>query len=155
MEIIYRSEQVDSIAGRLNINKNVVNLVINNYVQHLVSKINSGETVKFLNICYLRVSQKQLAEDRETLAYIATEIGSEVGVGGPTVLRILLSLEELICYQLLENRGFSIRYLVRIRMDDETVRVKKSTSLNGKDVYAVVLGSFRRKMLELVRRNAG
>lgn len=144
MEITYREEQVDSLAKKLNLNKNLVSCVLNNYIYYLRTEISEGRTVKFLNICYLRVKGDIDNRDKKTSAYIATEMGKEVGVSGIVALRILKAYEDEILSCLQEGNGFSVRGLVRMRLDEKgRLRVRKSTVYNNEDVYIITLGSFK------------
>ena len=150
MEIWYREKQVDEIARRLNIPKNDVDLVLYNYTMYLQARVNAGQTVKVLNICYLKNSENVADEKIETLAYISTEIANLSSMGRVTVHRILLLLEELIVKDLGEGLGFAIKGLIRIRAlyenGERKVRIKKSTKYNSKRVTVVTLNAFRRKV---------
>lgn len=149
METIYRDVQVAQLSRKLNIPKSTVSEILNEYVGYLKGKLDNGETVKFLNICYLRVAGKE-EKERETLAYVSTEIGRKVNVGSVVVLRVLTSFEEYLISDLQRFYSYSIRGLIRIKLEknhkgEYKVRTKKSTVYNGKDVYVTTLGSFKRK----------
>ena len=146
LDILYREEQIYKISKRLNINKVDVNLIIKNYSSYLQEKLNVGETIKILNICYIKNVQEESDFKLETLGYIATEIADNTNMGRETVLRVLSTLEECIIQDIKNGKGYSLRGLVRIRCTDGKVRIKKSTKYNGKPVYVVTLNSFRRKV---------
>lgn len=149
-EVVYRDAQVSQVAEKLGLQKVVVEKVILAYVGYLKDRLESGETVKFLNVCYLRYGGKSL-ENHETLAYVATEVGKQVGVSGVVAFRVLNCYEEFIISDLQKLYSYSIRGLLRISLernykDEYKVRIKKSTVYNGEDVYITTLGSFKRKV---------
>lgn len=146
MNILYREGQTDRIAKKLNLNKIDVDLILKNYNAYLQEKIANGETVKILNICYLKNQNENAETKRETLGYIATEIAKYMNMGSATVLRVLTTLEEFIVKDIANGEGYSLRGLIRIRCVDEKVRIKKSTKYNGEPLYVVTLNSFRRKV---------
>ena len=149
MDILFRDEQVAIISKRLNIAKSDVNLILGNYVLYLQEKVDNSETVKILNICYLKNTESGV-KNKETLGYIATEIANSTSMGRATVLRVLTTLEELIIQDLQKGKGFCIRGLIRIRRIEEKgskkVRIKKSVKYNGEPVYIVTLNSFKRRV---------
>lgn len=149
MEVIYREEQVESTSKKLNLSKQLVACILNNYIAYLKELIEQGKSVKFLNICYLRVEGDLNNRELETLAYIATEIGSYLDVGGSVVLRVLKCFEDQVLETLKAEKGFSVRGLVRIKLsptvNGDKLRIRKSTVYNNKDVYVITLCSFRRK----------
>ena len=150
MEVVYRDTQIEQIANKLGITKTSVESVWLEYVDRLKSKIAEGKTIKFLNICYLRVNGDE-DKTHETLAYISTEIGNKLSISGTVVYRILTTFEELLIKDLQRFYSYSIRGLIRIRLEknskgDYKVRIKKSTVYNGYDVYVLTLGSFKRKV---------
>ena len=151
MEVIFRDKQVDVISDKLNLPKSCVSLILSNYSSYLQEKINAGETVKVLNICYIRNKNEDVDTNRETLAYISTNIARQMHTGSTTVLRVLTTLEDVIIADIKNGAGHCIRGLIRIRgiRDKDgniNVRIKKSTKYNGKPVYIVTLNSFRRKV---------
>ena len=154
METVYKDEQVSQLSRYLNIPKSTVKDVLNTYIQYLKNKLDSGETVKFLNVCYLRVGGKD-ENNHETLAYISNELGKCLDVSQVVVHRILTTYEEFLIRDLKKLYSYSIRGLIRIRLTknqygDYKVRTKKSTAYNGKDVYVTTTGYFKRKAEVLV-----
>ena len=149
MEISFKRDQIEEISFKVGIPKTVVYLVISRYVDYLKGRLEDGNTVKFLNICYLKVSGRE-EELHETLAYIANELGKDVGQSQNMVFRILLEMEEMVVKNLSELNAFTVRGLVRVKVentfDGYRVRVKKSTVYNGHDVYITTLPSFKRKV---------
>lgn len=154
--ILYNGNQIDNIAESLRLNKRVVNLVLFNYRTYLEEKINSGETVKVLNICYIRNYENTKDYEHETLAYIASNIARGTDMGSVTVLRILTTLEEMIVRDIAHGERYALKGLIRIRTvvteDGVRVRVAKSSKYNNKPVKVVVLGSFKRKVEEMNAR---
>ena len=149
METVYRDDQVTQIGKYLGIPKNVVCDVITSYVEYLKNKLEGGETIKFLNICYLKVGGKDEGV-HETLAYTAHELGDRLDVQPNVVYRVLTTFEEFLIRDLKKLYSYSIRGLLRIRLEknykgEYKVRTKKSTVYNGMDVYVTTLGSFKRK----------
>jgi len=153
METVFRDVQVSQIASRLGITKISVTSVLTEYFNYLIEKLENGKTIKILNICYLKVGGQE-QKNHETLAYISNEIGKKVGVSQSVAFRILTSFEEYLIRDLQRMYKYSIRSLVRIRLEKNykgefKVRTNKSTRYNGRDIYVTTLGSFKRKV-ELV-----
>lgn len=150
MDIIYTKEQISNIAKELGISKNDVNTVLGCYSSYLQNKIDMGNTIKILNICYLKNNKENLDISnayRETLAYIATELSKMIDIGSVTILRVLNTLEDFIVADIKDGKGYSLRGLVRIRCNkDGKVRIKKSTKWNGEPVSVVTLHSFKRRV---------
>lgn len=151
MQTIYKEEQIDAVSSKLNLPRTTVKSIIELYVDTLGDDILSGKTVKVFNICYLRVKSELGNEERKTLAYISTEIGKKLSVGGVTVLRVLEFFEDQIVEELQSGNGVTIRGLIRIQPCDENstkcVRIRKTTSYNSAPVYVSTLGSFKRRVL--------
>lgn len=149
-EVVYKDTQITQVSNYLGISKVSVDKVLTYYVDYLKEKLEKGETIKFLNICYLRVNGKQETM-HETLAYVSDEIGSILGISQVVVLRILSTYEEILIKDLKKLYAYSIRGLIRIRLEKNykgefKVRTKKSTVYNGKDIYVTTTNSFKRKV---------
>lgn len=156
METVYRDEQVSQISSKLGISKKDVTTVLSNYTEYLKGRLNEGKTIKLLNICYIRVDGKD-EEMNETLAYISTELGKRVGINPNVVYRVFTSFEELLIRDLRKLYSYNIRGLVSIKLeknfkDEYKVRIKKSTSYVGNNIYVSTCGSFKRKAEILVDR---
>jgi len=128
--------------------------VLTAYINYLQTKIAEGKTVKFLNICYIRVYGCK-EETHETLAYISYEIGKEVGQSQNVVYRILSTYEESIISDIKSMFAYSIKGIVRLRLEKDyhgnlRVRAKKSTIYDGYDIRVITTGSFKRKAETLV-----
>lgn len=152
-EVVFQETFLNQIANRLTIPKSTVKKIWDKYTDYLIKKIDSGESVKFLNICYLRVNTKNLSKGEgvfETLAYIAHEVADVIGESQILVYRVLTSFEEYLILDLQNFYSYSIRGIVRIRLERYNgyyrVRTKKSTRYNGKDVYVTTIGTFKRKV---------
>ena len=152
-EVVFQGTFLNQIANRLTIPKSTVKRIWDKYTDYLIKKIESGESVKFLNICYLRVNTKNLSKKKrifETLAYIAHEVSNAIGESQILVYRVLTSFEEYLISDLQNFYSYSIRGIVRIRLERYNgyyrVRTKKSTRYNGKDVYVTTIGTFKRKV---------
>ena len=149
METIFKDVQVAQISQHLSISKKSVNDIISSYVDYLRGKLESGETVKFLNVCYLRYEGKEL-DVHETLAYISNNLGRELGLSQAVVYRTLTAFEDFLIKDLQNLNSYSIRGLVRIRLEKNVkgewkVRAKKSTAYNNWDIYITTLPSFKRR----------
>ena len=149
METIFKDIQVAQISQYLGISKKAVNDIITNYVSYLKAKLESGETVKFLNVCYLRYEGKEL-DVHETLAYISNNLGKDLGLSQTVVYRTLTAFEDFLIKDLQNLNSYSIRGLIRIRLEKNLkgewkVRTKKSTAYNNWDIYITTLPSFKRR----------
>lgn len=150
-EAVNKVDQISQIAERLNLSKVTVEGIWNSYISLLKSKIDNGESIKFLNVCYLRVGS-DLVKPQETLAYIATEIANVLSLESAIVLRVLCCYEEFLISDLRKLYDYRIRGLVRIRVEKVDsnkykVRLRKSTVYNDKDIRVITLNSFRRKVI--------
>ena len=149
-DVLYRGEQTNLISEKLNLPKSDVDLILKNYTAYLREKLIKGETIKVLNICYIKNPDEPKNVHRETLGFISTELSKQSRVGSITIQRVLTTLEELIIKDISEGKAYSLRGLIRIRCIDtdagKKVRIKKSTKDNGSPVYIVTLNSFRRKV---------
>ena len=152
MEVVYKESQVEMISNMLNISKRDVDLVLMNYRNYLQLKINNGETVRVLGICYLVNINEGIDVERETLGYVASEIAIMSGMGSVTVLNILTALEDCIVHDISEGKGYCLKGLIRVRgvINDKgelKVRVLKSVIYNGENIRVSTLNSFRRKVI--------
>ena len=153
--LIFKDEQIANVARKLNLQKKIVKDVLEEYIGRLLNGICAGKTVKVFNICYLRVNKDLSTRETETLAYTATEVGKVVGVPSNTAYRCISSFTDQIVTDLQRDRRVSIRGLIRVQLnEDGKLRVKKSTSYNGNDVYVITLGSFKRKVETYARKNS-
>lgn len=149
-EVFFRKEQVEEISSKLNITKLSAEEIVFAYEDYLIKRLQLGESVKFLNICFLKRTKAD--STIETLAYTSTEISKEFNgrYSSEMILRVLTTFQEVIESNLKKFNGFSIKGLVRIRLveygNGYKVRIKKSTTLNGEDVRVQTIGSFRRKV---------
>lgn len=151
MQKIYKEEQIDVVSRKLNMPRTVVKSIVERYIDMLLDELSTGKTVRVLNICYLRVKDESFDCDRKTLAYISSDIGKELSIGGATVLRVLTFLEDQIVSNLQRGNGFTLRGLIRIQTAEENgstrLRIRKATCYNSAPVYVSTLGSFRRRVL--------
>ena len=125
MQKIYKEEQIDVVSRKLNMPRTVVKSIVERYIDMILDELSTGKTVRVLNICYLRVKDESFECDRKTLAYISSEIGKELSIGGATVLRVLTFLEDQIVSNLQRGNGFTLRGLIRI----QTAEANGSTRL--------------------------
>lgn len=148
-EVIYRDEQVNQLASNLNLPKTTITGILKEYSCYIKERLMDGYTVKFLNVCYIRVNG-EAEREHETLAYVATEIGRKLGVSGDVTYRVLSSFEEYMVRDLRKFYGYCIKGIVRIRLEQTSegiykVRTKKSTRYNGLPITVTTLGTFKRK----------
>lgn len=149
-EFVDKSTQIEQVSRKLNIPKVTVSSVWDSYVNYLRGKIENGESVKFLNICYLRVG-KNSTFFHETLAFVCSEIDKSLKLGRDFIYRILSCYEEYLISDISSFYNYQIRGLVRIRLEKylngtRRVRIRKSTVYNGEDIRVVTLNSFKRKV---------
>lgn len=152
---ILKGEQLSQIATCLNIPICKVEDIVQEYIYYLSSKLKSGESVKFLNVCYLNTGVSKRAP-KETTAFISEEIGKRLNVSGNIVYRVLNTYEEFIIRNLRKTYDCRIRGLVRITLEPfyskklkktvRRVRMKKSTIYNAQDIRVSALSSFKRKL---------
>ena len=152
-EVVYKDTQIKQLAEKLNIPKTTVESIWNGYTGYLKDKIESGESIKFLNVCYLRVNSCELKKGEgyyETLAYISHELADTLGLSNILVYRVLTLFEECLISDLQKFYSYSIRGICRIRLEryggKYRVRIKKSTKYNAEDVYVSTIGTFKRKV---------
>lgn len=155
MVTIFKEEQIIDLSQNLNIPKTVVSSVLSTYIGYLQEKISEGKTIKFLNICYIRVNNC-MEEVHETLAYISHEIGNYVGQSQSVVYRILSTFEETIIHDVKNMMAYSIKGIVRFRLEQDyhgnyKVRAKKSTIYDGYNIRVITTGNFKRKVETLVK----
>lgn len=148
-EVIYRDEQVNQLSSNLNLPKTVITGILKEYSCYIKERLMAGYTVKFLNVCYIRVNGES-EKEHETLAYVATEIAGRVGVSNDIAYRVLSAFEEYMIRDLRKFYGYCIKGIIRIRLEQTSegvykVRTKKSTRYNGLPITVTTLGSFRRK----------
>ena len=151
METVFKAEQVYIISNRLGVNQKDVKLVIDTYVDKLLSKVKEGQIVKFLNICYLVPDNVSGSRYQETLSYISNDIGNETKLGKEMVFRILSELSNFISSDLKKFYSYTIRGIVHIYLEEYKrgvfkVRVRKSKVLRDLGVGIVTMNSFKRKV---------
>lgn len=151
MQKIYKEEQVDIVARKLNLQRVLVKSIIDRYIDIICEEVNNGRSAKVFNMCYLVVKTEKGCPTRKTLAYIANDIGRELSVGGVTVLRVLNVFEEVAVDELKDGNGLTLRGLIRVQTIEENgstrLRIRKTTNYNGCPVVISTMGSFRRRVL--------
>lgn len=149
MDNFFKDEQAGIISKTLNIPKVHVYTVITEYVSYLKRRLDQGETIKFLNICYLRYDGKD-ESFHETMAYISGELSKLCNLSSDLIFRVLDCFESLIIKELQKLNSFCIRGIVRIHLEkyngEYKVRINKSTVYNSKNVYVSTLPSFKRRV---------
>ena len=150
LDTMFKAEQVDLISRKLNLPKSHVDRILSEYINYLIKGLNEGKTVKFLNVCEIRVAGKDL-EVYETLAYVANEIGKRVNETPTTTQWVLNSYEDIIIKELAKLNKVTIVGLLSLKLTKSSdgeyhVRSRKSTVYLGEDVRMSVLPSFRRKV---------
>lgn len=149
VETVFRDDQVSQLSRHLGLSKVSVTKILVSYVNYLKEKIESGCTVKFLNVCYLKVGGQE-EPTHETLAYISNELGRQLGYSQTVVNRVLSTYEEFLIRDLRKLYSYNVRGLLKIRLEkyngNYRVRTKKSTVYNGMDLYITTLGGFKRRV---------
>lgn len=149
-----KKNSVQGIASELKLQVYIVEDIINKYIVYLQNALDSGKTVKFLNICYLRRGSDS-STPNETLAYVASEISSWCGVSSNVIIRVLLTYESFITKRLRKTYEFTVRGLVRITLEEFNskkqgevlkLRLRKSTIYNAEDIRVSAISSFKRKL---------
>lgn len=151
MDTVFKSEQVYLLSKGLGVTKKDVKLVLDTYVNRLVKNLENGETVKFLNICYLVNEEKGISNYQETLAYVSNEIGKETRLGKELVFRILSDFEGVIVRDVRNFYTYTIRGLLNISCCEYTegvykVRIRKATKYDCRGIRVVTINSFKRKV---------
>lgn len=148
---VFKEDRIDEISRKLNLHRSLVKEIIEGYIGYLAGEICAGRSVRVLNICYIRPEGSNDRENQKTLAYIATEVASQVGVGGLTARRVLSYFEERIVSDLKNGNGTVLRGLIRIWTVEENgitrLRVLKSTAYANSCMRVTTLNSFRRRVL--------
>lgn len=149
MNKVSKEDLIYSLGKKVGVTQSDVKRVIDAYVARLRDKLEQGETIKFLNICYL-VNSENRQYYHETLAYISTEVGEETKLGKEFVFRILYSYEDMIIQDLRKFYSYGIRGLVKFRYTEycrgvSKVRVNKGSNLDS-NIRVVTLNSFKRKV---------
>lgn len=157
MNRVYKSDQIYCLSKAVGVSQADVKRVLDSYTERLRTKLANGETIKFLNICYL-VNSENKQYYHETLAYISTEIGNETKLGKELVLRILTTYEDTIAQDLRKFYTYGVRGLVKFRYTEYRnnickLRVNKGTNLDS-NIRVITLNSFRRKVECNDRENA-
>ena len=132
MDTVFKTDQINILSSRLGVNKSDVRLVLDNYISRLVSKLENGETIKFLNICYLVNEEQGKNKYHETLAYISNEIGNSTKLGKELVFRILSEFSELIADDVKKFYSYTVWGLLNISCCEYTpgqykVRIRKAS----------------------------
>ena len=150
-EWLHRDSQVDQIASRLNLTKSTVSSILTGYVNYLRSRLDEGNTIKFLNVCYIVVDGKS-EELRETLAYTASKVADTVGVDRVVAYRVLSAFEEYLVKDLRNFYGYNVRGLFSAKLQNfgkgygYRLRLMKSSAYVGSNVHITALNSFKRKV---------
>lgn len=150
VEVVYKNNQIEHIAKELNITKLEVDTIITQYTDYLIEMLNSGKSVKILNVCYMKADSKY-DQGVKTLAYVSTELAKEIGLSPIVVHRVLTCFEDYIIYNIKKSKSYAIRSLVKIRLiqtDNGELRVRscKSKRFANKGIRVCMLGSFKRKV---------
>lgn len=149
-DTVYKVEQIYALANGLNISQASVKRVIDLYLDRLRHRLLSGESVKFLNVCYIVVGGNKDSY-YETLAYISTEISKETNLGKDVVLRVLKNFEELIITDVRRFYTYVVRGLVSIKCEEYRnnvykLRLNKSDYFSNMDIRVMAVPAFKRKV---------
>ena len=150
METVFKTVQVYILSDKLGVSQKDVKLILDSYVNDLLSKLRNGQTVKFLDVCYLVVDGKKNGY-QETLAYISNDLGVTTKLGKELVFRVLSEFSNFISEDLKKFYSYTIRGLVNISLEEYKlgvykVRIRKSKVLKEIGVNIVTINSFKRKV---------
>ena len=152
MSGVYKQDQVYAISKSTRLSKSDIKKVIDSYIAYVRDKALNGETVKFLNICYLSSGSKSSLNYRETKSYVSTEIAIKLRMSKEAVYRVLSDYENIIIEDLVKkNYSYVIHGLINISVIEYTkdvykVRIRKSDSLANRNIRVLTLNSFKRKV---------
>ena len=151
MDTVFKSDQVYIVSKKLGITQKDVKTILDSYVDRIYAKLRAGETVKFLNICYLVPDGGSRGRYLETLSYISNDIGVETKLGKETVYRVLSELGNFITEDVQKFYSYTIRGVVNISLEEYRrgvckVRLRKSKPFKEMGVSVVTLNSFKRKV---------
>lgn len=150
MNNVYKQDQIYSISKATGLTKTDVKKVLDFYISRVRNKALDGETVKFLNICYL--SSGNSRKYHETKSYISTEIGEQLKLSRELVYRVLSEYESIIIDDLLKKSySYTIHGLLNISIveyskNNYKVRIRKSESLANCNIRVLTLNFFKRKV---------
>lgn len=146
-DTVYKEEQITRLANDLSLPVVKVVDIWDAYVDNLLYHIYSGSTVKFLGVCYLRVNNETY-DVQYTLAYMANEIANKLAMSSEIVYRVLTSWQDIILSDLKKDRAYSIRRIATMSIEDNRLRLRKSTVYTGSglDVRVMACPSFKRKV---------
>lgn len=151
METVFRTEQVFVLSKKLKLSQKSVKTVLDSYINRITSRLENGETVKFLNICYLVNEERGFKDYQETTAYISNEIGKETKLGKECVFRILTEFERLIVKDVKNFYTYTITGLLKISCCEYKtgvykVRIRKSDKYDSQGIRVATINSFKRKV---------
>lgn len=167
-KVVFKNEQVDMIAKRLNIYSITVRNIIDAYIDYLITELNDLKPVKVLSICYIQLKDRQTLSlegniPRETLAYTAYELSKIVNISSSIVYRVLIEYQNYIIKTIESGGRFVIRSLVVIYKESTVnykgiekthLRVKRSCSLVDNDyLYKITPTSYFRGLIEKYDRS--
>lgn len=150
MNTIFKSEQIYLVSNMTGLSLSDVGRILDSYNKRVSSRVSKGETVKYLNICYL-VCNKEKDNFMDTLAYTCYEIARELGYSRDVVLRVLLSYNDMIVDSVKRFYPVTVKGVVAIKLIEYDrgiykVRLSKSGRFKHDDVRICTLSSFRRKV---------
>ena len=151
METVFKSEQVYLLSKGIGVTQKDVKTILDSYIGRLTKNLDSGKSVKFLNICYLINENDKDISYRETLAYISNEIGKETKLGKELVFRVLSDFEKVIVRDVKNFYTYTIRGLVNISCSEYKTgiyksRVRKATKYDNMGIRVTTINSFKRKV---------
>lgn len=144
-EITGISVQAEKIAERLNISKYFVKPVLVSYIDFILDQIRSGNTVKFLNVCIIRIN-KNPRENCETRAYIANKLSTKE-VSPVVVARILEEYEQCIVEDLKDGGIYRMQGLCTIGYNNNSLSCRKSTKISGHHIVISFVERFKRRVV--------
>lgn len=167
-KVVFKNEQVDTIAKQLNVYNITVKAIIDAYIDYLIAELNDLQPVKVLSICYIQLKDRNSLSikgdiPRETLAYTAYELSKIVNISSSIVYRVLVEYQNYIIQTIENGERFVIRSLIVIYKESVInykgkekvrLRVKRSCSLvDNEYLYKITPTSYFRGLIEKYDRS--
>ena len=156
MEVVFKQEQFKLVSKKVNLPFTKVSEVLNSYIQYLKDEITNGNTVRFLNICYIKVDGNG-CKNLKTRAFIATELSKEVDVSSSVIMGILDRYEELIEKDVTSFFPYTIKGLLRIKIDDSPkgnkLHIYKTSEYNNLPIRIYTIRQFKYRCEDAIAKS--
>jgi nucleoid DNA-binding protein len=119
---------VEEISEQTGQPKNTVIDIIKGYTKYIYEQTALLKPVKFLHLFYLDIKHENENTERDTLAYVCTELAKGKVYTGHTVRTVLESYEECILDALADGDAISIYGIARVSVNPN-LRIRKTGRL--------------------------